>query len=257
MVTSPPLTTYCGQHYCDSCLTQWLQKQKGKKACPHCRKANFQNIFNKEKIREINKLRTRCTNHKKGCEWVGELVALRGHLGSDKGCGYEIVRCTNYGYRFDYKEQCEVAMERRTPTTHMINECICRTYTCKYCGRTDTFDAIAGSGKVFLASWRITSRQGIHYSECGHYPLPCPNACGVRNIKRGDIETHRGICPLEPLDCPFKDAGCTDKICRRDMENHIESNTQKHLLMMFKSYQEVVKSNQELKARVEKLEETK
>ena len=70
-------------------------------------------MINKEKIRKINELCILCTNRKNGCEWVGELGALKGHLESDKGCGYEIVRCTNYGYRFGDKEQCEVAIERR------------------------------------------------------------------------------------------------------------------------------------------------
>ena len=86
------------------------------------------------------------------------------------------------------------------------------------------------------------------------------------------MKGHCDICPLEPLDCPFKDAGCTDKIKRKDMEKHIESNTHHHLMMVFKSHQkpnpdlmkaiqqlievnqELMKANQELKTRVEKLE---
>ena len=256
------LTECCGQHYCDSCLTQWLQKQK---TCPHCRKEDFQSILNKEKIREINELRIRgirCTNCEKGCEWVGEQGALKGHLVSDKGCGYEIVRCTNYAFTSSgftsTKQRCEVVMERRALTAHMQNKCKYRLYKCEYCDYTDTFDAIAGSGEVTMKQRRtlalLFGRKGIHYAECDHYPLPCPNECGQKNIKRKDMKKTHGICPLEPLNCPFKDAGCTDKICRRDMENHIESSTQKHLLMVFKSYQEVMKLNQELKARVGKLE---
>ena len=253
------LTECCGQHYCDSCLAQWLQQQKRKKTCPHCRKANLQSMINKEKIREINELRIRCTNRKNGCEWVGELGALKGHLESDKGCGYEKVRCTNYGYRVArYKEQCEVTMERRALAAHVTNECMYRRYTCEYCGLTDTFDAIAGSGKVTMKKCEVfavfmSSQRKNHYAECGHYPLPCPNECGVGNIKRKDMKTHRGICPLEPLDCPFKDAGCTDNICRRDMENHIESSTQKHLLMVFKSHQDLARKNEELSNQLKKL----
>ena len=139
----------------------------------------------------------------------------------------------------------------------MKNECIYRRYTCEYCGLTDTCDAIAGSGKVTMniLSFMVfmSSQRKNHYAECDHYPLPCPNECGVRNIKRRDIETHCGICPLEPLDCPFKDAGCTDKICRRDMENHIESSTQKHLLMVFKSHQDLARKNDELSNQLKKL----
>ena len=75
------------------------------------------------------------------------------------------------------------------------------------------------------------------------------------------MKGHCDICPLEPLDCPFKDAGCTDKIQRKDMEKHIESSTHHHLMMVFKSHQELMKANQELmkgnhelKTRVDKLE---
>ena len=99
----------------------------------------------------------------------------------------------------------------------------------------------------------MSSQRKNHYAECGHYPLPCPNECGVGNIKRKDMKTHCGICPLEPLNCPFKDAGCTDKIRCRDMENHIESSTQKHLLMVFKSHQDLARKNKELSNELKKL----
>ena len=82
------------------------------------------------------------------------------------------------------------------------------------------------------------------------------------------MKGHRDICPLESLDCPFKDVGCTDKIQRKDMEKHIENSTQCHLLMVFKSHQKLMKANQvllkdnqvltkanqDLERRVEKLE---
>ena len=87
------LTECCGQHYCDSCLREWMSGKGTKRPCPHCRKENFQSMLNKEKIREINELRIRCTNRKKGCKWVGELEALRNHLQSDNGCDYALVQC--------------------------------------------------------------------------------------------------------------------------------------------------------------------
>ena len=52
---------------------------------------------------------------------------------------------------------------------------------------------------------------------------------------------------LEPLECPFKDAGCTDRLPRQDMNEHIESGTQHHLMMVFRSHQKLVKVNHELK----------
>ena len=341
------LTECCGQHFCNSCLANWLKTQKGKKICPHCRNEDFVSIINKEKIREINELRIRCTNNEKGCGWVGEMGALHNHLQSDRGCGYVIVKCGNRGTG-DY-ELCGKLLERRCLTDHQRNECKYRSYTCKYCGYKDTFEGIATGYKILQPQWITfveipTGRRTSHYDECDKYPLECPNKCAKRNIKRKDMKAHHNICPLEPLncpfnardccnnilrkdmeshkkecdyrpysceycghrgtfrdikgikggtshynncdqyplecpnrcggknikrremkahydfcpleplDCPFKDAGCTDKIRRQDIEKHIESSTHHHLMMVFKSHQELVKANQELKARVEKLE---
>ena len=318
------LTECCGQHFCDSCLSSWMKQQK---TCPHCRKAHFQSIINKERNRDINELRIRCTNREEGCDWVGEMGVLEDHLKSGKGCGYVIVKCDNRG--MDY-ELCGKSLERRHLTYHKENECKYRPYTCEYCGHKDTFKGIAMG--YDMSQWMesmekvpshyeecdqyplecpnkcgetnikrkdveehceicpleplkcrfkvcrktihrkdmdshkreceyrpysceycghdgtfrsITGKTwGCHYSRCDQYPLKCPNDCGERNIKRRDMKGHRDICPLEPLNCPFKDADCTDKIQRKDMEKHIESSTQQHLL---KSHQKLMKAYQQLK----------
>ena len=252
------LTECCGQHFCDSCLTTWLQQQK---TCPHCRKENFVSIINKEKIREINELRIRCTNSKKGCDWVGELGALIDHKKSESnGCGYVTVQCTNVGR---HKTGCILRMERRFLTNHKENECKYRPYTCEHCGYKDTYKGIAigykkkRTTKLYLP-FREDTESSSHYSTCDQYPLKCPNECGETNIKRRDMKGHRDICPLEPLDCPFKDVGCTKKIQRKDMKEHMENNTQ-HLLRshkkLMKAYEQLKKSHQMLRERVKDLEE--
>ena len=299
-------------------------------------------MINKEKIREINELHIRCTNSKKGCDWVGEMGGLEDHLKSDKGCGFVIVECSNRS-RDIMDKLCGKSLERRHLASHQKNECKYRPYTCEYCGHKDTFERIAigifirrvfvkhvqlpphydecneyplkcsnkcGKNNIkrrdmkvhhdfcpleplkcpFNASdccYKILRKdmeghKGMceyrpyscehcghrgtfteikgkkvlfkrvldtsHYVKCDQYPLECPNECGETNIKRRDMKGHRDICPLEPVDCPFKDVGCTDKIRRKDMEKHmyIESGTQQPLLMLFKSHQELMKANQEL-----------
>ena len=225
------LTECCGQPFCDSCLTNRLKTQKVKKRCPHCQKKNFVSIINKANIREINKLRIRCTNRENGCDWVGEMRVLEDHLKSDKGCGYVIVIC---GDRGKGNELCGKLLERRHLTNHKENECKYRPYTCEYCGHKDTFEGIT------IGYWRGDRVKVFsHYEECDQYPLDCPNECGETNIKRRDMKGHCDICPLEPLDCQFKDVGCTDKIQRKDMEKHIESSMQEHLTMAFMSHQEL------------------
>ena len=66
--------------------------------------------------------------------------------------------------------------------------------------------------------------------------------------------------PLEPIDCPFKDAGCTEKIALEDMEDHMATNEQKHVLLTFQSlqqmYQELKHGQQLISKRMDTLEES-
>ena len=232
------LTLCCGQHFCDSCVKQWLSKkaQKTQKTCPYCRQTDFQSVLNKEKIREVNELRVYCTHKVKGCKWVGELGAIKQHLEENKGCRYVNVECTN--------EFCYELMERRHLTKHLEQECIERMYICEYCGYKDTYNVIAGDGRKFPWSYQTKN----HYEECGNYPLECPNQCGKTDIKRKDMGTHRDSCKLEPLNCPFKYVGCTDKIHRQDMADHQQKNMEKHMLMLARDHERLFRQVEKLTA---------
>ena len=221
------LTVCCGQHFCASCLTHWLGTQQRRKTCPHCRKTNFQHVPNKEKIREVNELKIRCTNHREGCRWVGELGGLKRHLESHKGCSYVEVACTNKG--------CRERVRRKDLQNHLQEQCHYRCCVCEHCGHRDTYKAMAS-----------------HYIECPEYPLACPNRCGVTGIRRRAMPDHHSSCPLEPLDCPFKDAGCTEKVARKDMEDHMTANQQKHILQSLQSLRD---SNQRIMQQLHKTEQ--
>ena len=218
------LATCCGHHYCESCLRKWLNSS-ARKLCPQCRQINFQNVINKEKIRDINQLRIRCTNKTKGCKWVGELGSLKHHLESDNGCDYVMVTCSNTAYnvmqiRRSTLTTCGAAMERRLLADHQKNECLYRQYKCQYCGYIDTYDAMTGSGKIKNRGSMIMYG-GNHYKQCIEYPLDCPNECGTENIKRKDMEEHKEICPLEAIVCPFSEFCNKDNIIlRKDIEHH-------------------------------------
>ena len=244
------LTVCCGQHYCDICLTQWLQKQR---TCPHCRKNNFQSVLNLEKIREINEFRIRCINHWKGCEWIGELGALKEHVNVEhpKRCSFLEVKCTNYGYKREgighmighgaigfgainygvtgrHVITCEVKLTRQTCgeamlisllVDHKQNECKYRQFKCTYCGCVDTYDAIAGTGCIRNQNSVIVSPFGNHYTECGYYPIQCPNKCGKKDIKRKVVTNHQEICPLKLLYCHL----CSQEVLRKNMEHHLRT----------------------------------
>ena len=215
------LAECCGQHYCDSCLAQWFRSNPYQKICPYCRSTNFQHVLNKEKIREINEFRVRCTNFEQGCKWVGELQSINNHLESDSGCRLVHVKCNNgaytlLGFRMG-RVVCGAEMERGYLADHSENKCRYRQYACEYCGYVDTYDAIAGTGKMRNQHSNVTS--GNHYNTCENFPLKCVNGCGEKNIRRKDMKSHQEQCPLEKIGCPFHSL-CGADILRQDMESH-------------------------------------
>ena len=140
--------------------------------------------------------------------WEGELEEVENHLTSEDGCNYERVPCGNEG--------CSETMRREDLCIHLQEKCYYRPYKCEHCGYVDTYTNITGETQL-----RRKSLKDSHYSECLEYPLDCPNRCGETDIERKAMSAHQSICPLEPLDCPFKDVGCTEKIARKDLEDHM------------------------------------
>ena len=226
----PHLTVCCGQHICESCLKHWFKKQK--RTCPYCHQENFNHILNKVLKRNIDDLEIRCTKQGLGCRWVGELITLQTHLDSDKGCGYVEVQCSN---------KCGAKMKRKELKVHLEQQCplrkiqrpLCKIQ-CQFCHYEDTYQT-------------ITSK---HYDECPHYLLPCPNKCGTTGIRRADMDYHRSRCELEPVECPFREAGCKVNVVRKEFYSHMSRNQQNHLLVLLGAYQEtkreLVESRREL-----------
>ena len=214
----PHLTKCCGHNFCESCLEMW-SKRAHEQRCPFCRSAGdeFQHFLDKKTKREIDALKVRCTNKKKGCEWVGELGELKGHLtiestGStasieySRGCGYSEEECRN---------GCGAKVLRKFLPRHLKAECLHRQHKCKYCGFSDKFIEIKH-----------------HYKVCPEYLVYCPKRCNER-IKRHLLPEHRMKCPLETVDCPFSEEGCTARnILRKDEAVHMERNVVSHQLLM-------------------------
>ena len=252
VLTESHLAVCCGQHFCESCLKEWFKKHH-KESCPHCRAEgeDFNHVINKGLRREISQLKIRCSNWKqgKGCDWIGELGELKNHLESEKGCGFVYVSCPNKCEEKMYGR--ESRFMRMYLDNHLCSECSLRPYECEHCGFKDTYYAIAGEARKRRFTRPDTlPRARPHYDSCPELPLICPNKCGRENIKRKDMEYHLTKCPLEKVECPFLEAGCEDKVIRSQLDDHLASNQQAHILMMMKDYKKTKHKLRETEAKL-------
>lgn len=249
VLREPHRTVCCGQNFCEYCLKQ------SKKGCPHCHAEGerFSHVINNDLKSEINKLRIKCSNHNKGCEWKGELVSLMTHLLSVKGCDFVRVCCPN---RCRSKEKGVKAVLRKDLTKH-LQSCDLRQFKCIHCGHRDTYTAIVGGrhyDMYYCGPRRFT--RAVHYDVCPEFPLTCPNKCGINDIKRKDMSNHRSECPQEPVCCPFAEAGCWDRPQRCQLNGHMTSNQQQHLLLVMTAYKRTEKSIAETNRKLFETEKT-
>ena len=177
--------------------------------CLYCRsqEADFSHVPDKKMERKIKSLHVLCVHSEDGCQWKGELRALGNHLHSvEKGCNYVQVDCSN---------NCGVPVRRKDVQQHMKKECLLRIYRCEHCGKEGKYKD-------------ITTR---HYAECSKYPLPCPKGCPAV-VKRADLKVHKNECPLVEVTCPYSEAGCGITMLRKDIDNHLMQNYNKHLMLI-------------------------
>jgi len=118
--------TTCGHTFCLHCITRALEV---KQACPIDRqpltvedlRPAVQIIVNM-----VNELRTKCPNHKKGCEAVMERGLVQQHVRDM--CPFELVSCLNA------PSGCQGVMPRRVMLEEHLKVCEFRKSTCDLCG---------------------------------------------------------------------------------------------------------------------------
>ena len=137
-------------------------------------------------------------------------------------CPLESVSCSD----------CLAEMQRQQLSEHRLNTCPKRIIICKHC-------------KVFGAFDHIT---GQHVNECEEFPTGCPRKCqGSEQMKRKKVKSHSEVCPLEPVLCPFSEVGCKPQLVRRDLNSHIKSNLEQHMLKVMTSHTQLVAEHKGLK----------
>ena len=95
---------------------------------------------------------------------------------------------------------------------------------------------------------------GEHTTTCEEYPVKCPRGCALPiEIKRKDLSKHAESCPLEIMQCPFLEAGSGARVLLRDIDAHMESNIQKHLMKMMTAYSKLKVEHTKLHEEYDKL----
>ena len=136
-------------------------------------------------------------------------------------------------------KDCLVEIIRKDMANHRTNECPKRSITCRYCQMIGAFDHITGQ----------------HVNECEEFPTGCPRKCqGSEQMKRKNVKSHSEVCPLEPVECPFSEVGCKPQLLRRDLDSHMKSNLEQHMLKMMTSHTELVTKHKKMKDKHLKLQ---
>ena len=81
VLMEPYLTSCCGEHLSKEAATR-IQGASG--VCPFCKEPNWSTELNKSFRRQVHELQVFCPHRERGCQWVGELGALKHH---EESCG--------------------------------------------------------------------------------------------------------------------------------------------------------------------------
>jgi len=231
-VLTKPHSCQQGHTFCHSCISTWLTR---KTACPTCRDPlSFQKLGYCRPLETfIQKLQVKCIHHQPhaegeaissssvpppkkktkktddepiGCKWTGMLSDRQKHL--DDECEFIEVKCTIVG--------CGEMIQRRDLLTHQ-NICRNREIPCEHCHQLiPTHDAAA------------------HTSVCDHVSIVCPHGCKKRYMRK-DKPEHELTCSHVPIACPMASVGCTSKIARKDMNQHMASDLMTHVELIGKN----------------------
>ena len=205
--------------------------------CPFCKKKPFTGFIDKRFERQLNELKVYCIYRPKGCDWVGNFGKVEQHLniGKENGeCQFVVVECP-------VSKICKEYFLRKNLENHVNNNCKYRQTQCMYCGFVNTYQNITTS----------------HPKQCAKFPLCCPNKCSQQTYPRNQLGIHLASCPEQEVDCTFSEMGCKEKIKRRVLQWHLDTNLFHHQLIMCQAFKEMKKDNQEAEEQIKLLKKGK
>ncbi|XP_057298499.1 TNF receptor-associated factor family protein DDB_G0290965-like [Hydractinia symbiolongicarpus] len=154
--------------------------------------------------RIIAAIKVKCTNNQLGCEWNGELQMMEDHQST---CKYQMVECPFDG--------CNEEMQRQALHKHK-SICEYRVIQCDYC--TESF---------------LPNELQNHFEVCEYYPVTCSNHLCSELVPKCKIENHLlKDCLYQLIDCSFHSIGCSVKVLRKDLNQHLIECNQQHMLFL-------------------------
>ena len=97
-----------------------------------------------------------------------------------------------------------------------------------------------------------------HWPECGSFlitcPNTCPNECGSTLPRQNSNNHITEMCPLTTISCDFYHVGCTVKLPRKDMLEHLRENSTAHTSLLAKQQADNKKQIAEQQAMIEQHE---
>jgi len=92
--------------------------------------------------------------------------------------------------------------------------CGFRPWMCQYCR--------------YSTSYKIGTTE--HAQICPLRPVLC--SCSSNHIPFNKLEEHKRVCPVEVVACEFADVGCTAKVHRNSMADHMQSSMAQHHMLV-------------------------
>ena len=213
IIREPHQVTCCGNSFCHSCIKRIKDSSK---RCPTCNTDGFSDFPDKRLRDNLNACKVHCNHQKDGCKWTGELGKLDIHLNKNpqpgKGCQFVEVDCSF---------KCGDKLQRQYMQNHQTEHCPKRPFSCEHCHNYEsTYDDVIHN----------------HWPVCGYFPLHCPNECGLFP-QRQNIDNHvNNECLLTTINCDFHHVGCTVKLPRKDMPEHIKESLHRHMTLLVTSH---------------------
>lgn len=85
-----------------------------------------------------------------------------------------------------------------------------------------------------------------HRSNCAKVDVSCP--AYQKQMKRFVIQMHRQhVCPETVVDCHFREMGCSFKVKRKDVQDHLDKRMSFHLVLAVQLIEEQKKEISQLK----------